>query len=678
MSDHRSRRERDTYDSELKDLEYKYYKRLKDGELKVKLSDSCYRCPYCDDENEEDYTFKQLLRHADHIGAGSRRRSRIREIAQHLALSFYVGKYLKPDDRTKLVRSSKGGVVADIPTEVRNEWGGTKGSLKSKDERTNQLPRSKDEQPVVKRLKNDSVELKNDSVELKNDSVRSKDEQPVAKCLKNDLVELKNDSFGSKDEQPVAKRLKNDLVEPKKDSVESRHGSHSDNQSKFVWPCMGILANIPTEMKDGRRVGDSGSGLRDELTTKGYNPVKVVPIWNHFGHTGFAVVQFRKDWDGYKNALMFEKYFELRRCGREDYYRRRYKGNDLYGWFARERDYRSNEKFSAHLRQKGDLRSISDVTSENERKDSSLFSYLQNTLDAKQEHEKEMEEKYNDTKLSIEEVMRQKESMNTLYNEEIVKMQQSVCEDFKKILLERERAKRDVEARRMELEQQEKQLQEREKLNEHEISNLKQKKEMVLYEQEIINLKQKKEMNEKAILEQKKAEALALTMAQEHQREKEDMRKKTLELQTQLDAKQALELEMEQLRGALQVLGHMNEDDDSETQKQKEEEIIEKLADMKEELEGLEDLNQTLLTKHERVEQELKAGRRELIDGLSAAGKPGRATIGVKKSRADKPGKANRLAAGGASELWNFKDDREAKLIEGIDYICRSWKRVKN
>ncbi|CAN1231148.1 Factor of DNA methylation 4 [Linum grandiflorum] len=645
MSDHRSRRERDTYDSELKDLEYKYYKRLKDGELKVKLSDSCYRCPYCDDENEEDYTFKQLLRHADHIGAGSRRRSRIREIAQHLALSFYVGKYLKPDDRTKLVRSSKGGVVADIPTEVRNEWGGTKGSLKSKDERTNQLPRSKDEQPVVKRLKNDLLELKNDSV-------RSKDEQPVAKCLKNDLVELKNDSFGSKDEQPVAKRLKNDLVEPKKDSVESRHGSHSDNQSKFVWPCMGILANIPTEMKDGRRVGDSGSGLRDELTTKGYNPVKVVPIWNHFGHTGFAVVQFRKDWDGYKNALMFEKYFELRRCGREDYYRRRYKGNDLYGWFARERDYRSNEKFSAHLRQKGDLRSISDVTSENERKDSSLFSYLQNTLDAKQEHEKEMEEKYNDTKLSIEEVMRQKESMNTLYNEEIVKMQQSVCEDFKKILLERERAKRDVEARRMELEQQEKQLQEREKLNEHEISNL----------------KQKKEMNEKAILEQKKAEALALTMAQEHQREKEDMRKKTLELQTQLDAKQALELEMEQLRGALQVLGHMNEDDDSETQKQKEEEIIEKLADMKEELEGLEDLNQTLLTKHERVEQELKAGRR----------KPGRATIGVKKSRADKPGKANRLAAGGASELWNFKDDREAKLIEGIDYICRSWKRVKN
>ncbi|CAN1231146.1 Factor of DNA methylation 4 [Linum grandiflorum] len=591
MSDHRSRRERDTYDSELKDLEYKYYKRLKDGELKVKLSDSCYRCPYCDDENEEDYTFKQLLRHADHIGAGSRRRSRIREIAQHLALSFYVGKYLKPDDRTKLVRSSKGGVVADIPTEVRNEWGGTKGSLKSKDERTNQLPRSKDEQPVVKRLKNDLLELKNDSV-------RSKDEQPVAKCLKNDLVELKNDSFGSKDEQPVAKRLKNDLVEPKKDSVESRHGSHSDNQSKFVWPCMGILANIPTEMKDGRRVGDSGSGLRDELTTKGYNPVKVVPIWNHFGHTGFAVVQFRKDWDGYKNALMFEKYFELRRCGREDYYRRRYKGNDLYGWFARERDYRSNEKFSAHLRQKGDLRSISDVTSENERKDSSLFSYLQNTLDAKQEHEKEMEEKYNDTKLSIEEVMRQKESMNTLYNEEIVKMQQSVCEDFKKILLERERAKRDVEARRMELEQQEKQLQEREKLNEHEISNL----------------KQKKEMNEKAILEQKKAEALALTMAQEHQREKEDMRKKTLELQTQLDAKQALELEMEQLRGALQVLGHMNEDDDSETQKQKEEEIIEKLADMKEELEGLEDLNQTLLTKHERVEQELKAGRRELID----------------------------------------------------------------
>ena len=70
---------------------------------------------------------------------------------------------------------------------------------------------------------------------------------------------------------------------------------------------------------------------------------------------------------------------------------------------------------------------------------------------------------------------------------------------------------------------------------------------------------------------------------------------------------------MEQLRGALQVLGHMNEDDDPETLKKKKE-ISEKLEEKEEELEDLEALNQTLLTKQERIEQELVAGRKELIN----------------------------------------------------------------
>lgn len=53
-----------------------------------------------------------------------------------------------------------------------------------------------------------------------------------------------------------------------------------DRDKMFVWPWIGIVANIPTdfeegrhsyiptEFKDGRYVGDSGTKLRDQLTRR--------------------------------------------------------------------------------------------------------------------------------------------------------------------------------------------------------------------------------------------------------------------------------------------------------------------------------------------------------------------------------------------------------------------------
>ncbi|CAN1329276.1 Protein INVOLVED IN DE NOVO 2 [Linum perenne] len=581
----RSGRESDTYESELKDLEYKYYQRLKYEEVKVRFSDSGYECPYCSEV--VDYSFKELIRHADHVGGASRRRRSLREIAQHLALSFYVGKYLRPEDSLSSAARPSKGAVADVPTEVKDGRGVTNISSKPKDELTNELPRSKHG----------------------SDSATKPDPRPPLK----------------------------------------------DDERKFVWPCIGIVANIPTEHKGGKRVGESGSNLRDELTTKGFDPVRVTPLWNHMGHSGFAIVEFQKDWIGYKNAVMFENNYELRKLGRADYYSRYRRRDEMYGWLAREDDYNSNNIVGINLKKKGDLRSISDVTSEYERKDASLFSFLQNTLDDKKEREKEMQEKYRDSEQSVEEVLKQKEEMDALYNQEIQKMQQSVRDDFKRILLERERAKLNVEAQRMKLEQQEKQLQERERHNEYELSNL----------------KQKKEMNEKAILEQKKAEADMLKLAQEHQRAKEEMHKKIFELETQLDATQAVELEIEQLRGSLQVLEHYKEND-LETQKQIEE-IKEKLQDKEEDLEGLEDLNQTLIIKHKKVEQEIDEGRKELIKG--------NARIGAKRRGEEKPAvKRKRLVKGNEdeTELWHFKEKREATLLEGISYIVQTWKRLKH
>lgn len=92
-------------------------------------------------------------------------------------------------------------------------------------------------------------------------------------------------------------------------------------EEKYVWPWVGVVANVPTEVNEitGRREGRSGSTLRDELTEKGFNPTRVKPIWSYAGHSGFALVEFNKDFQGFENAIKFERSFKLDRHGKKDW-----------------------------------------------------------------------------------------------------------------------------------------------------------------------------------------------------------------------------------------------------------------------------------------------------------------------------------------------------------------------
>lgn len=102
------------------------------------------------------------------------------------------------------------------------------------------------------------------------------------------------------------------------------------SEEKFVWPWVGIVANIPTEVESsGRRVGKSGATFRDELTLKGFNPTRVQPIWNYKGHCGFALVEFTKDFEGFENAMKFERSYESERHGKRDWE----KGKSLFQKF---------------------------------------------------------------------------------------------------------------------------------------------------------------------------------------------------------------------------------------------------------------------------------------------------------------------------------------------------------
>ncbi|KAJ6948094.1 hypothetical protein NC651_002452 [Populus alba x Populus x berolinensis] len=217
---------------------------------------------------------------------------------------------------------------------------------------------------------------------------------------------------------------------------------------------------------------------------------------------------------------MFEKDFDLNHCGKKDYVTilESDRGQRLYGWIARDDDYKANDLLGEHLRKNGDLKTVCGKEAEDQRKDAKLLCNLTSTLKEKYDHLREMEIRYEETTQSLIKVMDQKESMVKSYNEEIRKMQQIAHDHFAKISSEHGKATQQLLAKREELVQCEKKLQQRE----------------VQIENERSKLLLEKKMNETATLEQEKADKSS---------EKEKLLKKIIELEKKLDAKQALELE---------------------------------------------------------------------------------------------------------------------------------------
>ena len=194
--------------------------------------------------------------------------------------------------------------------------------------------------------------------------------------------------------------------------------SGCDHDEKIVWPWTGIVVNIPTQRsEDGRSVGESGSKLRDELIRRGFNPIRVHPLWNYRGHSGTAVVEFRKDWPGLHNALSFEKAYEADHHGKKDWGANNDVKYGLYAWVARADDYKSSSIIGEHLRKTSDLKTISEIMEEEARKQDRLVSNLTNIIETKNKHIKEMEARCSETFKSLEVLMQEKDNLLQAYNE---------------------------------------------------------------------------------------------------------------------------------------------------------------------------------------------------------------------------------------------------------------------
>ncbi|KAJ0986544.1 hypothetical protein J5N97_004900 [Dioscorea zingiberensis] len=123
-------------------------------------------------------------------------------------------------------------------------------------------------------------------------------------------------------------------------------------------------------------------------------------------------------------------------------------------------------------------------------------------------------------------------------------------------------------------------------------------------------------------MEQKKVEDV-MKIAEDVMKLAEDHKAalaKILQLEKQIDQKQQLELEIEQLKGKFRVMKHLVEEDDLD-------------RNLKDEMEYLENLNEVLFYKERESNYELQAARKEFIKGLQEFGGflNGGTTIGIKR-----------------------------------------------
>ncbi|GMH14309.1 hypothetical protein Nepgr_016150 [Nepenthes gracilis] len=393
----------------------------------------------------------------------------------------------------------------------------------------------------------------------------------------------------------------------------------NEQEELYCWPWMGIIVNMVSDPKSGTPVSDSNYWLK--VFSK-YKPVEVEIFHNEQDQTAQGVIKFEKDWTGFKNAVEFEKSFEADRQSKKEWHgNKNMPGSNIYGWLARADDYYLEGAIGDCLRKNGELKTLSGIVQEAKQDKQSIVVSLANEIDMKNENLNEMMSKFNEKTMSLSRVLEEKDKLQQAFYEETRKMQRLARDHVRRIIEEQEKLSHELESKKRQIDLRTRDLSKREALTERERQKLEEEK------------KQNDERNsslQMASMEQRKADENVLRLVEQQKREKEEALKKVLQLEKQLDAKQKLEMEIEELKGKLEVMKHLGDDDDAAVKK-KMKEITEELETKVEDLAAVESLNQTLITKERRSNDELQEARKELIEGLSDILLSSRTNIGIKR-----------------------------------------------
>ncbi|PON57283.1 Zinc finger-XS domain containing protein [Parasponia andersonii] len=387
----------------------------------------------------------------------------------------------------------------------------------------------------------------------------------------------------------------------------------------YVWPWTGIIVNVVSEGKGELTFPDSDHWL---AKFSKYRPSKVQTFWNEKDPTAEVIVEFNGDWNGFMNATEFEKVFEKDGCSKRNWIDapEMRRGSNIYGWCARAADYKSEGPIGEYLRKQGKLTTISDIVHERTQNRKNVVANLANKIDSTNEDLDELQYKYNEKTMSLSRILVEKDKLQQAFDEEIRKLQRNARENVRRILDEQEKMSNDIDSKKKKLDSWSKEINKREAVTEREREKLDEDKR----KNDVTN-----NSLELASMEQKKANENVYRLVEEQQREKEEALNKILQLEKQLDAKQKLEMEIEELKGKLEVMRHLGNEDDESVQK-KMKEMNDELEEKVESLEDLESLNQTLLTKERETNDELQEARKALIEGLPDL-LSGRSNIGIKR-----------------------------------------------
>ncbi|KAL8474440.1 hypothetical protein ACS0TY_030340 [Phlomoides rotata] len=423
----------------------------------------------------------------------------------------------------------------------------------------------------------------------------------------------------------------------------------------YCWPWVGIVANIIDDPENG----DVGGYLLKKFSK--YKPTKVEMFWDDLHHNAQAVLVFDNDWNGFKSAIEFEKSFEADGRSKKEWDNQRPSpGSNIFGWFARDDDYKSEGPVGDFLRRTGELKTIADLVQEAKKDRNKIVVNLVNEIDMKNENLDQLQIKYNEKTLSLSRMLEEKDELHRAFYEETRKLQRIAREHIKRILDEQEKLNLELESKKKRLDSWNKELNKREVSTERERQKLEEEKAKNDMRNSSLRL---------ASVEQKKADENVLRLVEEQKREKEEALKKVLELERNLDEKQKLEMEITELKGKLEVMKHLGGDDDAAVQ-QKINEMKELLLEKKEDLEGLEDLNTQLLSKERQSNDELQEARKELIEGLREMLSSSRVNIGIKRM-----GEIDDKAFKDACKKILPSDEANIKALE----LCSLWQeKLKN
>ncbi|XP_023919586.2 factor of DNA methylation 1 isoform X2 [Quercus suber] len=383
----------------------------------------------------------------------------------------------------------------------------------------------------------------------------------------------------------------------------------------YVWPWMGILVNIVFSNKDILLV-------TEQLLTRfrRFQPVDIVVFSDEEDQIGQAIVKFSNDWKGFMNCSEFEKFFETEHCGKKEWHAQKIHGRKCYGWCARADDYEAEGVIGDFLHRNGQLRTVSDIDREAAQNRNNVVAKLANKINITNENLNEIEYKYNEKTMTLSRMLEEKDRLNYAYEEEIMRLQRLDRGKVHRILDEQERLKLQLENKNNRLESWSKELNKREALTERERQKLDEEKKKHGVRNNSLQM---------ASWEQKRADKNVARLVEEQKREKEAALNKILQLEEELAAKQKLEMEIEEIKGKLQVMKHHKDYDDAAVQK-KMEEMNDELQEKVEDLNHLESTNQALIAKERQSNDDLQETRKELITGLTDM-LTARMNIGIKR-----------------------------------------------